>query len=453
VATRVDVARKLAGSRRARAVSSTSSTYGYGRGSTGGRDITGVVAPFLPGGPPVIPPPRRATERQALGLPPFGRAVALLCNALAGTGWYARRTNPSTGLVERVPEQPGILTDPDPLSTPWHYRWGAGEDLILYGNHFGLMGEMDWRTGRPGWVVPIPAHDVWVITDPARPSWYRWAVGGVTFDADELLHVSAGARSGELLGRGVLEQYGWWLGGVVAAEDYSRDTFAAGALPPAVITSKQVQSQRDADDLKAKWRNLTSTREPVILPDGTELKPVVGNAADQQLVEARTWNAQQVANAVGVPGYKLGLPGATMTYQNIVDADVDWVRDGVDRWAQPLTATITKWLLPAGTEAVWDYAGRARADQRTTQTLLTGYTGAGILTVDEARGVLERPPLPDESEPATPDADELNAGDVDAATAAAELDDALDTAAPAARVPARVPTPPVPGMPNLNTTS
>lgn len=423
-----------------------------GRLSTGrgwGRDIAGVVAPFLPGGAPAVPPPRRATERQALGIPPFGRAVALLCNALAGTGWYARRRNPGTGLVERVPDQPGILTDPDPLSTPWHYRWAAGEDLILYGNHFALMGEPDWRTGRPGWVVPIPAHDVWVITDPSRPVWYRWAVGGVTFDPDELLHVSAGARSGELLGRGVLEQYGWWLGGVVAAEDYSRDTFAAGALPPAVITSKQVQSQTDADDLKAKWRNLTSTREPVILPDGTELKPVVGNAADQQLVEARTWNAQQVANAVGVPGYKLGLPGATMTYQNIVDADVDWVRDGVDRWAQPLTATITKWLLPAGTEAVWDYAGRARADQRTTQTLLTGYTGAGILTVDEARGVLERPPLPAEREPA-PDADELNAGTTDAGEAVDELDELDELATPPRRVPPPPPRVPVPGMPNVN---
>lgn len=449
VAARVDVARKLAGSRRARTLSTTYSP----RLSTGGWDLTGTVAPFLVGGAGVIPPPRRATERQALGLPPFGRAVALLCNALAGTGWYARRTNPDTGLVERVPDQPGILTDPDPLSTPWHYKWAAGEDLILYGNHFGLLGEMDWRTGRPGWVVPIPAHDVWVLTDPARPSWYRWAVGGVTFDPDELLHVSAGARSGELLGRGVLEQYGWWLGGVVAAEDYSRDTFAAGALPPAVITSKQVQSQKDATELKAKWRALTSTREPVILPDGTELKPVVGNAADQQLVEARTWNAQQVANAVGVPGYKLGLPGATMTYQNIVDADVDWVRDGVDRWAQPLTATITKWLLPAGTEAVWDYAGRARADQRTTANLLTGYTGAGILTVDEARGVLERPPLDvDEPEPA-PELDDAAAADPDAAAAAAaELDDELDAPRVAPRAPrVPIPTPPPAGMPNVAT--
>jgi HK97 family phage portal protein len=353
------------------------------------------------GGEPPVPPPRPATEKQAMGLPPFGRAVALLANAIASTGWYARRWSADLGVWQRLDDQPSIVGTPDPLTTVWAYKWACAEDAILYGNHFALPGDIDWRTGRPGWLVPVPADQVWIITDPAEPGWWEWVIGGETLAPEDLFHVPFGNRSGEILGRGVLAQYGDWLGGAVSAEEYSREQFAAGALPPAVITTNQTSTQTQADDLKAKWRAIVTTREPVIFPNGTELKPIVGNAQQAQLVEARTWNAQMVADAVGVPGWKLGLDGPSMTYQNIETADIDFVRDSVDRYAQPLTQTISKWLLPGGTELVWDYASRMRADTASTAEFLQGLVAAGIITVNEARAALNRPPLEDVAPPAT----------------------------------------------------
>jgi HK97 family phage portal protein len=385
-ASRADVAR-VAGRRRVRS-SGISLVAGARRGLRSAEALAVLLGDVLP----AYQPP--ATEDEAMGLPPFGRAVALVANAIASTGWYAQRRDPATGLAVRLPDQPSVLTDPFPLSTPWHYRWAVAEDGILYGNTFALPGDPDWRTGRPGWLVPIPADDVWILSDPARPGWFQWAIGGTTFDADEIFHIPFGARSGEILGRGVIQQYGQWLGGAVAAEQYSRDTFAAGALPPAVIIAPSVTTQAQADELKAKWRLLTSTREPVIFPNGTELKPVVGNAEQSQLVQARTWNAQMCANVVGVPGWKLGLEGPTMTYQNVETGDIDFVRDSVDRWAGPLAASVTKWLMPTGTEVVFDYTSRMRSDTKTTAEVLTTLTTAGILTKDEARATLNRPPLP-----------------------------------------------------------
>lgn len=388
--TRADVAR-LTGSRRLR--SSGISFVAGTRGSLRSRQALAVLL-----GEALEPPPTRpATEDEAMGLPPFGRAVALIANAVASTDWYAQRLDPQTGLKVRIPDQPSVLTDPYPLSTPWHYRWAVAEDAILYGNTFALPGDLDWRTGRPGWLVPIAADDVWILTDPARPGWYEWAIGGTTFGADELFHIPFGARSGEVLGRGALAQYGMWLGGAVAAEQYSRDQFAAGALPPAVLISNAVTTQAQADDLKAKWRQLTSSREPVILPGGTELKPVVGNAEQAQLVQARTWNAQMCADVVGVPGWKLGLPGPTMTYQNVETGDIDFVRDGVDRWARPISSAFTKWLMPAGTDVAWDYSSRMRSDTKTQSEVLSTLVTSKILTRDEARAALNRPPLPDEA--------------------------------------------------------
>jgi HK97 family phage portal protein len=138
---------------------------------------------------------------------------------------------------------------------------------------------------------------------------------------------------------------------------------------------------------------MTATREPVVLPQGYTLTPIVTDAVQAQLVESRTWNAEQAANVVGVPGWKLGLPGPTMTYQNVESGDIDFVRDSVDRFASPLAASFTKWLMPRGTAVAWDYASRMRSDQKTTQEVITGYAAAQIITTDEARAWLGRPPM------------------------------------------------------------
>lgn len=388
MATRGDVARRtgalrLAGSRRAG---------------------NGLMSPapwaFLTGDPiPAAPLP--ATEAEAMGLPPFGRGVSLLAAALATTDWYAYRWDAELGVSVRVADQPSVLTDPAPEVTPWSYRWAACEDGILYGNHFALLGDLDYRTLRPGWLVPIPADEVWILTDPGNPSWYAFTIGGTTLGADELLHVPFGNRSGEVLGRGVLGQYGGWLGGAIAAETHAGAYFAGGALPPAVLQSPHVLQQEQADELKAKWREMTSTREPVVLPMGYTLTPVVSNAEQAQLVESRTWNAEAVAMVLGVPSWKLGLPGPTMTYQNVETADIDFVRDGVDRWAAPLVAAFTKWLMPRGTTVRFDYANRMRADARTTSDVLATYVGAGIISTDEARATIGRPPAATTDEPGT----------------------------------------------------
>jgi HK97 family phage portal protein len=144
---------------------------------------------------------------------------------------------------------------------------------------------------------------------------------------------------------------------------------------------------------------MASNREPVVMPTGYTLTPVVSNAEQAQLVESRRWTAEIVAMMLGIPAWKLSLPGPTMTYQNVETADIDYVRDGVDRYSAPLCAAFTKLLMPAGTSVRFDWSSRQRADATTTATTLTQYVGAGILTKDEARSVLGRPPLPKEDPP------------------------------------------------------
>jgi hypothetical protein len=87
--------------------------------STRGRLSSPTEWTFLTGGEyPDGPVP--ATEQSAMSLPPFGRGVALLANAVAGTDWRAMRWDADAGVALRIADQPAVLLDPDPSSTPWN---------------------------------------------------------------------------------------------------------------------------------------------------------------------------------------------------------------------------------------------------------------------------------------------------------------------------------------------
>jgi HK97 family phage portal protein len=336
-----------------------------------------------------------ATESEALGFPPFGRGVEMLASSVAGTDWFAAKWQADNGVWQRLADQPLVVLDPSPAASdgPWQYKYETARDLIIYGNHFSEFLDMDARTYRPAALVPLHPSRVGIVISP-DVGWY-WVVDGIPRGAADLFHITAGAESDSIVGRGVLAQYKVSLGGQVAAENAAGGYFEGGGLPPAVINPSKQLTDSQTKNIKAAWRDLMTTREPVIMPQGWTLEPVVSSAVDQQLVEARTWNAQLAAMVLGIPAHMLGLQGPSMTYSNVETADIGWMRDTVSRWTNPIAGAFSKWLLPAGTELRWDYASRMRSDIKTTAEVVTGLVVARVLTVDEGRAMLGRPPMDD----------------------------------------------------------
>lgn len=335
---------------------------------------------------------RYASRDDALSLPAFGRGVELLSSAVAGVDLVAQRWDADAGIWSRLADQPNILTDPDPDATAWHWRYAATKDLIEAGNHVALLGEPDWATGRPGYVVPLPVADVGLITDPSFPGDWRYAVGGLMLDRSDVLHVSAGNRSFEVLGQGIVAQYTQTLGQQLTAEEWSARYLAGGGLPPAVIQVGGSPTQAQAEDFKARWSALMLTGEPIIIPATATVTPLQSDAQSQQLVEARKWNAQLAAMILGIPSHMIGLEGPAMTYQNVETADIGWIKDSVSRWAAPIEARISKDLLPRGVRARFDWASRLRTDQKTQTEVVTSLTGSGVWSIDEGRQAIGYPP-------------------------------------------------------------
>jgi HK97 family phage portal protein len=311
--------------------------------------------------------------------------VELLASSVAGVDLVAERWDPEAGIWAKLAEQPSVLTDPILDGTAWDWRYACVRDLIEAGNHLALLGDEDWRTGKPGWLIPLPIGDVALITDPARPGGYWFALGGWMLDPSNVFHISAGNRSFEVLGQGVIAQYSQALGQSMTAEEWSGRYLSGGGLPPAIIQYPGQPTQTQMDQFKALWNALVTTGEAIVIPANATVTPLQSDAQRQQLVEARTWNSELQAMMLGIPPYKLGLPGPTMTYQNVETGDIAWVIDGPKRWGDPIEHRTSKHLLPRGTRARFAWAGRLRTDQATQASVLTTYVGAGILSVDEAR--------------------------------------------------------------------
>lgn len=333
-----------------------------------------------------------ATRDEALTLPAFGRGVELIASTVAGLPFRAYKEARELGVWQRLGDQPMILTDPDPMSTAWHWKFGVVKDLVEAGNHISLLGDPDWRTGRPGWLVPLPVAQIGLVTDATRPGWYGFTVGGAVLDPSEVLHISSGNRSGEVLGQGVLDQYKDRLGEQLTAEQWAGKYLAGGGLPPAIVQWAGIVSDDQLTEFRTRWQGMVDTGEATILPAGATVTPLQSDAQRQQLVEARQWNAAQAATMLGIPHHKLGLEGPKMTYQNVVDADIAWEKDTIDRWAQPISQTISKYLLPAGIEARPDYLSRMRTDPKMQAEVVTTLVGGPVLSRDEGRQMLQYAP-------------------------------------------------------------
>lgn len=336
------------------------------------------------------------SERSAMGLPAFGRGVSILASAIAGVDLLARRLDPRAGIDLVLDVQPQILSDPIPWSDAWHWRWGVMEDLILYGNHVSILHD----PGVDGWPTTLDPVDVTTVElgiDKAS-GMLVWKIGDDTYAYGSVLHISAGCRSGQILGRGVIGQYRDALSGVLGTDLHARKYFRGGGLPSAVLSVDNPDlTQGQADSYKAAYRRTVSSavREPMVVPSNVTFTPIVSDADKQQLVQAREFDTRQVALMLGIPVHLFGLSGASMTYQNVVDADIAFVRDAAARWSQPIEAAVSKWLLPPGQKATFDWELRLRTDPKTRAEWLKVEIEAGTLTLNEARRLAGRAPLPD----------------------------------------------------------
>jgi HK97 family phage portal protein len=367
------------------------SIWTHGRALVRGRD--GVVS--LPPPPTSaafgMPGPYVYDATTAQSVPAVTRALGVYTTLMKQMPLDAMRG------FDRVEPAPTICQRPDPdRGYAWFVQVSV-EDYLLLGNAIAYVTSRGFD-GWPRTITWLPASWVYVIWDSYNDVHdVRYTYLGYELNPDDVIHVRRGAdRMYPVRGVGIVEQHLSTLDRVAMEEVYEAGALSNGAVPSvAVITPQASLDQDTADEAKDRWMTNYAgpVREPIILPNGTQVVPLAWSPTDTQLTEARRLSLLDVANMFNLDGYWLGAPVAGMTYrtagpqyQQILRTSIEGLcADFEDEWSWK--------LMPRGTNVRFRREQLLREDLATSSTAArTLYGGGPIAALPEARAMVGLPP-------------------------------------------------------------
>ncbi len=350
------------------------------------------------GGTSILPPPSAATfgtpgpyvydTATARKIPSVGRALQLYAGLVKQMPIDAYRG------YSRLAPTPRLCQRPDPeRAGSWFVQVNV-EDYLMSGNAVSLV----TSRGFDGWplsVVWLPAQWVYILWSPYT-EYATYSYLGQELPIEDVVHVRRGAdRMYPVRGVGVVEEYLSTLDRVAMEEEYERGALAGGAVPSvAVITPTSTLTEDVADEAKDRWLSKFSgpQREPVILPNGTQVIPLAWSPTDTQLAEARRMSLVDIANVFNLDGYWLGAPVAGMTYRSAAPQYLQVLRTSLEPVLADFEDVWSNAWLPRGTNVRFRRSQLLREDLATSMNAAVAGYGAGIMSLAEARVEVGLPP-------------------------------------------------------------
>lgn len=329
----------------------------------------------------------QATAMRAMRIPAVARGVGLIADLVRSMPMDLVRQG-------KVQPRPRLLEQPVPdAGTSWFIGVQV-EDYLLHGNALHYVTSRGYD-GYPLSVAWLPAQWVGVAEDEDHPGQISYWIAGRRLATENVVHVRRGAdRSFPRRGMGIVEEHFETLARVQDQSTYESRQLRNGGVPSvAVIVDNANLSQEEADAAKTQWvaKYGGTSREPAILPKGTEVKPLAWSPHDSQMVEARKLTLQDVANLLRIDGFWLGADSPGLQYKSAGPMFTNLVRQTInpilgdfeDAWSQAWT--------PWGQRVRFDRRAATRDDFLTELQAILPAIGK-VVDLDEAREFLGLPP-------------------------------------------------------------
>ena len=357
----------------------------------------------------------RLTATKVKGIPGIGRALALIC----GMGKQMPLDDVRGDVV--LP-RPRLLDQPDPDQARSWFVDVQLEDYLVHGNALHLVTARD-AFGWPLAAAWLPA--AWTTVTRMPNGQLDYWCNGVHLNTADVVHVRRGAHPmAPWIGIGMVEQYLASLGLLVDQQEYEGKVLRSSAVPSVVvITPNEEPSQEEIDQAKTAWIEKYGgpTREPAVLPKGTDVKELAWSPADSQLVEARKLGLTDAANMANLDGYWVGASTTGYSYKSPGPMYLNLLRQTVNPILEDFEGVWSAVWLPRGRHVRFARNVVMTDDMQTTVNWVSVALNRKMITLSEGRVFLglgaEVP-------------DELKSPPVPAALAAGNAN--TDPAAPAA---------------------
>lgn len=359
------------------------------------------------------------TPRSALSCSEFWRGINLISRDVAKTpllvykrtGDNARerdRTHPAYRLLRRKPNR---------YTKAFDFKQTLQSHVLMAGNGYAYV----FRNGAGDAVDLLQLNPY--ATYPVRQGgelFYVTHVGATNVMVDEegkasgpvgeprrlkaedVLHIKGLGFDG-LVGYDVITFARESLGLALGLRKYSSVFFRNGAHLGVVLEHPHALRQEAADMLRRSWETmhtgLENAHKTAILEEGMKAHVLSLDARKAQLMEVRQFEARAIANFIGIPPYLLGDDNQ-QAYASLEQRSQDYLDQSIDPWYCQWEEECTDKLLTEEQKENESHfieflrEALVRVDYKTQREGLALEVNNGLANVDEARAILNRPPLP-----------------------------------------------------------
>lgn len=332
------------------------------------------------------PPARTAaspvTPKTALTLTSVYRAIQIIATPISKMELSTVRYISSTGQEQKI-SNPLLVNSPSLLDSRREFFFQTVVSLASTGEAF-------WKKqlSSSGTVnaLEIIASDLVTprIDDSGRLVFDH---GKKTYSQSEMEHIKLFSIPGELRGTGPVQLCKEDIAGVLDLRSYASNWFASAGVPTGILTSNNMLSADQADEITERWHKKQSDRQIAVLGNGFNYDPVALSPKDALFTDVQNQAVQQIARMFGIPARLLltGVDGTSDTYTNLSDENSVFYRHTLMAYLDAIEDALSN-CLPRGTRVKFDYENLFKADiaQRYAYYAV-GLGGQPFLTADEVR--------------------------------------------------------------------
>jgi phage portal protein BeeE len=344
----------------------------------------------MPGSSLVVGPAALAVNaRTILGESVAHRCVQLIADAMGNAGWGEWRD------TERLPTS-RLVRRPAVRITRRNWAWRVAATMALWSWCPLLrVGDLD-SEGVIGSLVPVLPDEVGYTP---QGSWtYRGEDRGPDGVRPVYRDVWPGL-DGQLAG--VISLARETFVAAYSAASYDAAFWENGGAPKTLLTTEQVLSQDQADELRTRYVKARTEHpgEPAVLGRGLKLDAFGADLAAAGAGDAAGRLGAAVARYFGVPPHLANVPNyaSSLTYVNTESAGIDLVRYTLSAYSGAIGDAVSEELpgqYDQGRRVVLDLSGLTVPDLESQGRYFQAALGKW-LTRDEVRAQLNLPALPD----------------------------------------------------------
>jgi len=278
-------------------------------------------------------------------------------------------------------------------------------DYLIYDNAYALIVP---ATGQQLNFEHLPAGQIEIRGSSLfRAEGYRyWRVDGtwVDFTPDQILHWKGENPHDPRIGLSLLDTLRDVIAEDTALRQATVELAQAGLQEPAWVFRPLEAPEWSNDDRKGFEEDLTNrlrrrNKMPVVLEEGMEMRSFGVSPKDVQMMEVRRWAIERVASLYGVP---LGMVGLA---DNLEQAQKQFYNDCLPPYCEEFTRFLNQRILVkvySWTDGCFEFNLDEKHMGDDRLAALTSASGRPVLLTNEARAMVNRPPVDGGDELVTP---------------------------------------------------